>query len=97
MPREACFNRTTSTFLRTLPLFLGGLGGVELAIIAGVIILLFGAQKLPELARSSGKATGEFQKGRSEVENELKEMTSPGESADTESESDSAAGPQNAE
>ncbi|NIC00504.1 twin-arginine translocase TatA/TatE family subunit [Halobacterium sp. R2-5] len=79
------------------PLFLGGLGGVELAIIAGVIILLFGAQKLPELARSSGKATGEFQKGRAEVEDELKEMTSPGESADTDSESDSGSGPRKAD
>ena len=33
-----------------------GLGPTELLIIAGIIILLFGAAKLPELARGSGRA-----------------------------------------
>ena len=33
-----------------------GLGPIELLIIAGIIILLFGAAKLPELARGSGRA-----------------------------------------
>lgn len=37
-------------------LFLGTLGGTELLIIFGVIVLLFGATKLPELARGSGRA-----------------------------------------
>ena len=35
---------------------LAGLGTTELLIIFGVIILLFGAAKLPELARGSGRA-----------------------------------------
>lgn len=35
---------------------LAGLGPSELLIIAGVLILLFGASKLPELARGSGRA-----------------------------------------
>ena len=34
----------------------GGLGTTELLIILGIIILLFGAAKLPELARGSGRA-----------------------------------------
>lgn len=55
-------------------LFIGGLGPLELGLIAGVLILLFGASKLPELARSMGSATGEFKKGRQEVEEELQEM-----------------------
>ncbi len=38
-----------------LPLVLG-LGATELAIIVGIIVLLFGAKKLPELARGSGRA-----------------------------------------
>jgi sec-independent protein translocase protein TatA len=33
-----------------------GLGTTELLIILGVLILLFGAKKLPELARGSGRA-----------------------------------------
>lgn len=56
------------------PLFVGGIGGFEIAVIAAVFVLLFGANKIPELARSSGKAIGEFQKGREEVEQELDEI-----------------------
>ncbi len=39
------------------------LGGGELLIVAAVVMLLFGAKKLPEFARSLGKAKGEFRKG----------------------------------
>lgn len=42
-----------------------------------VVILLFGAKKLPELARSVGRATGEFRKGREEIERELREAAKP--------------------
>jgi sec-independent protein translocase protein TatA len=38
----------------------GNLGVPELLIIAGVIILLFGARKLPEMARSLGKSAKAF-------------------------------------
>ncbi|SEC90009.1 sec-independent protein translocase protein TatA [Nocardioides exalbidus] len=38
------------------PLLIGGLGGMELLIILAVLVLLFGASKLPELARGSGQA-----------------------------------------
>lgn len=39
---------------------MGSLGVPELLIIAGVIILLFGARKLPEMARSLGKSAKAF-------------------------------------
>ena len=65
----------------TQPLFIGGLGPPELLLIAGVLILLFGASKLPKLARSMGTATGEFKKGREEVEDELEEMREGGDEA----------------
>jgi sec-independent protein translocase protein TatA len=55
-------------------LFIGGLGPMELGLVALVLILLFGASKLPDLARSMGSATGEFKKGRQEVEEELEEL-----------------------
>ena len=37
-----------------------------------VVFLLFGSQKLPELSRALGKAMGEFQRGREEVEREIR-------------------------
>ena len=58
----------------TIPLFIGVPGPLELGAIALVLILLFGASKLPDLARSMGSATGEFKKGRKEVEEELEEV-----------------------
>jgi sec-independent protein translocase protein TatA len=44
------------------------LGGGELLIVAAVVMLLFGAKKLPEFARSLGKAKGEFKKGLDDEE-----------------------------
>ncbi|MCI4432351.1 MAG: twin-arginine translocase TatA/TatE family subunit [Nitrosopumilus sp.] len=41
-------------------------------IIAGVFI--FGAKKIPELARTLGKAKGEFEKGKIESEKELSDL-----------------------
>jgi sec-independent protein translocase protein TatA len=40
----------------------------ELLIILGIVLLLFGAKKLPELARSMGKASREFKKGAREAD-----------------------------
>ncbi|WP_372807913.1 twin-arginine translocase TatA/TatE family subunit [Pontiella sp.] len=47
-------------------LALGMPGGQELLVVAFIIILLFGAKKLPELSRSLGKSLGEFKKGQRE-------------------------------
>lgn len=50
-----------------LAFFTGGRPGIwELLIILVVLLLLFGAKKLPELARSIGKSINEFKKGREE-------------------------------
>lgn len=50
------------------------LTGLELPIILLVVVvfLLFGSKKIPDLARSIGKARGEFKKGQDELEDELK-------------------------
>ena len=48
------------------------LGGQEIIILAIIIIVLFGAKKIPKLARSIGQASGELKKGRLESEKELK-------------------------
>ena len=49
-------------------------GTQEMMIILLIAVLLFGANKIPKLARSTGEAMGEFQKGREEVEQELEEI-----------------------
>ncbi len=46
--------------------FIQGIGGPELLIILVIILLLFGAKRLPELSRSLGKSLSEFKKGRQE-------------------------------
>jgi len=63
------------------PLFVPVPGGMELMIILGIAILLFGANKIPELARSSGQAMGEFRRGREELETEIREAAAEPESA----------------
>ena len=45
---------------------MGSLGWPELIIIVAVIVLLFGARKLPDLARSMGASAKEFRKGLEE-------------------------------
>jgi sec-independent protein translocase protein TatA len=40
--------------------------GPEWIVVVVILVLLFGAKKLPELARSVGKSTNEFKKGMSE-------------------------------
>lgn len=47
------------------------IGTQEMVLVFAAIILLFGASKLPELARSLGKSTSEFKKARMEAETEL--------------------------
>lgn len=45
----------------------GGMPGIgEIAIIALVLVLLFGAKRLPQLARSIGASLTEFRNGRKE-------------------------------
>jgi len=57
-----------------LPLQLGIPGTQEMMIILLIAVLLFGANKIPKLARSTGQAMGEFQRGREEIEQELEEV-----------------------
>ncbi len=50
----------------------GGMEWIWIAIIVGVLI--FGAKKIPELAKTLGKAKGDYEKGRIESEKDLKEF-----------------------
>lgn len=50
---------------------MGMLGSQEILLIFVAIFLLFGASKLPDLARSMGRSMGEFKRGQVEIEREL--------------------------
>ncbi len=50
---------------------MGPIGMPEMIMIFVVILLLFGAKKLPELARGIGKSMGEFKKARDDFEKEI--------------------------
>lgn len=50
---------------------LGSLGMQEILLLLLVVTLLFGAKKIPELARNIGRSLGEFSQGRREIEREI--------------------------
>src|SRR6478672_11830786 len=50
---------------------LPNLGGPDLIVILLLVLVLFGAKKLPELARGMGQAIKEFQKAKDEFADEL--------------------------
>ena len=52
-------------------MFAGVLGGWEIILILAVVLILFGAKKLPELARGLGQGIKEFKKATNEVTSEL--------------------------
>ena len=56
----------SSTFL-----FIGGIGGGEIFIVLFVVLLLFGAKKIPELARGLGKGMREFKDATQEIQREI--------------------------
>ena len=50
-------------------------------IVVIVVVLIFGAKKIPDLARGFGKATSEFEKARIEAKRELRELKNVGTSS----------------
>jgi sec-independent protein translocase protein TatA len=67
-------------------------GGLELIILLIIILLFFGAKRVPELARSLGKAKHEIHKGVEESEAEEKER----EKAETRQDKESSPPPEGA-
>jgi sec-independent protein translocase protein TatA len=49
----------------------GLMGGYEILLVLGVVLILFGGKKLPELAKGLGQGIREFKKASSEVTDEL--------------------------
>jgi sec-independent protein translocase protein TatA len=57
--------------MNILALGIGNLGGPDLFIILLIVLVLFGAKKLPALARSLGQSMNEFRKAREQIDREL--------------------------
>ena len=45
-----------------------------IVIVIAIAVIIIGAKKIPELARTFGKAKGEFEKGKIESDKELKDL-----------------------
>ena len=54
-------------------LFVGGLGGWEILLIIMVLLIFFGAKKIPELARGLGKGIREFKDATNEAKEKIEE------------------------
>ena len=54
---------------------IGGLGLTELMVIFGIAMLLFGAARIPAIAKSMGQALKEFKKAGRELTDESEEST----------------------
>ncbi|MCQ2153187.1 MAG: twin-arginine translocase TatA/TatE family subunit [Bacteroidales bacterium] len=57
----------------SIPLIFGSIGWPEILIIALIILLLFGAKRIPELMKGLGKGVRNFKDGLKEVEDQIKE------------------------
>lgn len=54
---------------------MGNIGGQELFLILLVVLIFFGAKKLPELARGLGQGIREFRKAARDVQDEVEKET----------------------
>jgi TatA/E family protein of Tat protein translocase len=56
-----------------------GIGMPEMLLLLAVALIIFGPKKLPELAKSIGRALGEFKRATSEIKDNIEEQTGLGE------------------
>ena len=52
-----------------------GIGTIEILIILFIVLLLFGAKRLPELAKGLGKGINEFKKASNDIKEEVAKVT----------------------
>lgn len=64
--------------LTTVFLFLGDLGGGELLVILTAVLLLFGADRIPGVARSFGRGIREFKDATNEIKSEIERSIEDG-------------------
>jgi len=68
---------------------MGSMGGFEWVIIILVVLLLFGAKKIPELARGLGQGINEFRKAQNDIKQEIDKGAEEAEKGSSKSGSDS--------
>ena len=61
------------TTITTTLVFLGGIGATEAVLIFCAIVFLFGAKKIPELAKGLGKGIREFKDATKEIKNNIED------------------------
>ena len=66
--------------------YFGMPGGSEIILILFIILLLFGAKRLPELSRALGKSLSEFKRGKEDLEREIHKVKNDIHTAATEPE-----------
>ncbi len=66
-----CKRLSLQIMFANLLLFIGSMGGWEVFLIISAMLLLFGAKKIPELARGLGKGIREFKDATKEINKEL--------------------------
>ena len=62
------------TYTPTTLAFIGNFGGGEIILIFLIVLLLFGAKKVPELFRSLGKGVNEFRKAKKNSERNPRDL-----------------------
>ena len=58
-------------------------GGIEIVVIVLIVLLLFGAKKIPELARGLGQGINEFRKASNDIKKEIDNSANESESTQT--------------
>lgn len=72
---EKLSNSLMAEIITSLLMQLAGMHGIEWIIIIGLIVaVFFGAKKIPEFAKSIGKAKGEYEKAKLEAKREVEMM-----------------------
>jgi len=61
----------------SLPLAFGMPSGPDLIVLLIIVLILFGAKRLPELARGLGQSVNEFKKAKEEFDKEVAKPSSP--------------------
>jgi sec-independent protein translocase protein TatA len=61
--------------VNVLALGFGNFGGPDVLIILLIVLILFGAKKLPDLARGLGQSVNEFRKAREDIDRELNDAS----------------------
>lgn len=60
--------------MNILPLLFGSLGWGEILLLALVVLLFFGAKRIPELMKSLGKGVKSFKQGINEIDEQINQV-----------------------